>query len=71
MKLRVGKLDDLKKLNFDKIIVTSIQPAKDVVKKIIAVGVPEYKVLLLDPLTTAINDNASGKNLQPAPEEPA
>ena len=69
MKLRVGKLDDLKKLNFDKIIVTSIQPAKDVVKKIIAVGVPEYKVLLLDPLTTAINDNASGKNLQPAPEE--
>ncbi len=71
MRLKVGKLEDLKKLSFDKIIVTSIRSTEDIGSKIRGAGISEDKILFLDELTVAKPKKAPQQDLQPEEKAPA
>jgi DNA-binding MarR family transcriptional regulator len=51
LKYRVGAIDDLKSINFDKIIITVVEAADEVVERLKAAAIPEYKIFILSEAT--------------------
>lgn len=51
LKYRVGAIDDLKNINFDKIIITVVESAAEVVERLKGVAIPEYKIFILSEAT--------------------
>ena len=57
MKQKVGSLEDLKKYDFDKILVTSFQSTEDVTNKIKGMGIDENRIVNLGE-TAAVRSEA-------------
>jgi len=57
MKQKVGNLEDLKKYDFDKILVTSFQATEDVTNKIKGMGIDENRIVNLGE-TAAVSNEA-------------
>jgi DNA-binding MarR family transcriptional regulator len=69
LKHRVGAIEDIKSLSFDKVIVTVFESPDTIIEKLKAAAIPMHKILILKEVT--IPQSSAGYPVEPAKDERA
>ena len=69
LKHRVGTIEDIKSLSFDKVIVTVFESPEKIIEKLITAAVPEHKMLILREVS--ITQNSANARVEQAKDEGA
>jgi len=67
LKHRVGAIEDIKSLSFDKVIVTVFESPDKIIEKLKAAAIPMHKILILKEVT--IPQGSAGYPVEPAKDE--
>jgi len=67
LKHRVGAIEDIKSLSFEKIIVTVFDSPEKIIEKLITAAVPEHKMLILREVS--ITQNSANARVEQAKDE--